>query len=435
MRRVCTLAALDLAGGMLPVTIGPRELLIVRDGDAVHAVDRACPHEGFRLDDGEVARGVLSCPAHGWRFALPSGTCLVAGEDLRTYRVRVDGEDVLVEDDAEVTPREREHAVEALLGALELGRPALAARRAARLPALGVDDVAIATLLARYGGSHADGGLEPEVAAVADVLAAGDGSAWPAAAAGIAERLARMPPRFGPEPATPLAWAELGPERTLAELVDDEDPEEADRVVAGMLEAGVGPETVVAGLATGTARRFRGLWPLVVLERAARLAALDRALARAVLPPAAYGCAAAQGRSLPPAADEDPIEACAAALWAVEEPSGSALGCALALAHAHAATWAVGVAGATAQPALAHAAAASRLFGAPGAAVPAPAPSDLPAVRAETARGFAICHAAAYAARASGSGAASAAVARFLTRPRRERFIDEALRDPRYELL
>jgi nitrite reductase/ring-hydroxylating ferredoxin subunit len=436
MRRVCTVGELDVAGGMLPVTVGPRELLIVRDGDAVHAVDRACPHEGFRLDRGEVSRGVLTCPAHGWRFALPSGTCLVPGEDLRTYRVLVDGDEVLVDDDADVTPRERELAVEGLLGALELGRPGLAARRAARLGALGVQDAEIAALLGRYGGSHADGGLEPEVAAVADVLASGDGSAWPEAAAGIAERLARMPPRFGLEPATPLAWAELGPERTLAELVDEGDAEEADRVVAGMLEAAVGAETVVAGLATGTARRFRGLWPLVVLERAARLAAADPSLARSVLPAAAYGCAVTEGRALPPAgAGEDPIGACAAALWAVEEPAGSALGCALALAHAHAATWAVAVAGEEARPALAHAAAASRLFGEPGPEVPGPAPGDLPPVRAETARGFAICHAAAYAARASGSDAAKAAVARFLGRPRRERFVEEALRDPVYELL
>jgi nitrite reductase/ring-hydroxylating ferredoxin subunit len=434
MRRVCTVAELDLAGGMLPVTVGPRELLVVRDGDTVHAVDRACPHEGFRLDEGEVTRGVLTCPAHGWRFALPSGTCLVAGEDLRTYRVLVDGDDVLVDDDADVTPRERELAVEGLLGALELGRPGLAARRTARLRALGVEDATVAALLGRYGGSHAEGGLEPEVAAVADVLASGDGSGLPAAAAGIAERLARMPPRFGSDPATPLAWAELGPEQTLAELVDGEDPEEADRVVAGMLEAGVGAEMVVAGLAAGTARRFRGLWPLVVLERASRLAAIDPSLARAVLPPAAFGCAAAEGRSLPSApGGEDPVEACAAALWAVEEPSGSALGCALALAHAHAATWAVAVAGPEAGPALAAAAAASRFFGEPG---PAPAASaELPPVRAETARGFAICHAAAHAARASGSPAATAAVARFLARPRRERFIDEALRDPVYELL
>jgi nitrite reductase/ring-hydroxylating ferredoxin subunit len=435
MRRVCTLAGLDDAGGMLPVTIGPRDVLVVRDGDAVRAVDRACPHEGFPLDEGQVARGVLTCPAHGWRFALETGACLGVGEDLRTYRVHVDGEDVLVDDDAEVTPRERELAVEALLGALELGRPALAARRAARLRALGVDDRALATLLARYGGSHAGAGLDPEVAVIADVLAGGDTGAWPATAAGIAEQLARMPPRFGPEPATPLAWAEQGVAATLGDLVDDEDAEEADRTVAGMLASGVPPAAVVAGLAAGVTRRFRGLWPLVVLERAARLADLDPAVARAVLPAAAHGCAAGQGRSLPdlPVPD-DALVACASTLAAVEEPAGCALGCALALVHARAADWAVSVAGPDARPALAHAVAASRLFG-PATGTLSGESSALPPIRAETARGYAVCQAAAHVARTSSHAGVVGAVAGFLGRPRRERFIEDALVNPVYELL
>ncbi len=437
MHRVCSLRELAATAGMLPVTVGPRELLVVRSGEAVHAVDRACPHEGFRLDGGEVARGVLTCPAHGWRFELASGSCLVPGEDLRTYRVVVEGDDVLVDDDVQPTEREREFATEGLLGALELGRPALAARRAARLRAFGVEPAGLAAVLARYGGSHAEAGLEPEVGVVADVLSAGDDRAWPVVAAGIAERLARTPPRFGAEPATPFAWADLGVAGTLAALLDEADAEAAEGAVAGMLEAGVPGDEIVAALAAAAAQRFRGLWPLVLLERASRLAMLGPAVARAVLPAAAFGCAAGSGRPLPvTAADDDAVERCAAVLAAVAEPRDCALGCALALAHAGAATWAVGIAGEPARPALGHAVAAALLFGPAAAPRPVPAAAHAPGVvRAETARGFAICHAALYAARSSGSPAAMAAVAGLLAGPRRERFIDELLADPRYELL
>lgn len=438
MHRVCSLTDLEAAGGRLAVTVGPRELLILEAAGAVFAVDRACPHEGFRLDRGEVARGVLTCPAHGWRFELTTGTCLVPGDALRTYRVVLADGEVLVDDAVEPTARERELATEGLLAALERGRPALAARRTSRLAALGVPAEGVAALLARYGGSHAEAGLEPEVAVVADVLDAGDDTAWPIVAAGIAERLARCFPRFGAAPATSFAWEDHGIDGTLEALVLDGDADGAEGVTAGMLDAEVAVDQVVAGLAAGTAARFRGLWPLVVLERAARLARLGAPVARAVIPVAAYGCAAGEGRPLPDVpAPPDAIGRCAAILLEAEDPHDSALGCALALAHAQAAAWAISVAGERARPALGHAVGAALLFGRDR-----PVPRDLGrtatpagAVRAETARGYAICQAAAHAASVTGHPLAAAAVARLLARPRRERFVAELIADPSYELL
>jgi nitrite reductase/ring-hydroxylating ferredoxin subunit len=437
MHRVCSLAELAAAGGRLAVVAGPRELLVLRDGADVRVVDLACPHEGFRLADGDFERGVLTCPAHGWRFDIATGACLTGEEDVRSYRVALAGEDVLVDDEVDATPRELELAVEGLLGALELGRPALAARRTARLLALGASPSELAALLARYGGSHAGAGLDPEVAVVADLEGVHDGDAWPMAAAGIAEQLARMPPRFGQEPATPFAWEELGVHGTLEALIAGEEPDAAEAAVAGMLAAGVAADDICAGLAAATAASFRGLWPLVVLERASRLAMLGPHVARAVLPPAAYGCAAGTGRPLPlvePVGDA--VGVCAVTLLAASEPPDCLLGCALALAHAGAAEWAVAVAGDGARPALAHAVGAARLFGPAGsAAVVDQPPGQLPPVRAETPRGFSICHAARHAAVASGHPVALAAVARLLAGSRRERFVSELLRDPLYELL
>ena len=88
-------------------------------------------------------------------------------------------------------------------------------RAAARASASARERVAL--LLARYGGSHADAGLDPETAAVADALALvpylderAVALVFADLAAALAARLARASPRFGPEPATPFAWSDAG---------------------------------------------------------------------------------------------------------------------------------------------------------------------------------------------------------------------------------
>jgi len=292
VRYACTVAELRAGGGMRPITLGAREVLVVGTDDGIRAVDRSCPHEGFRLDAGEVRGQELTCPAHGWRFDLRSGACVTAGEDIRTYTVDVRDGAIFVDVDVAPTDQELTLASEAVLGALETGRGSLAARRTARLLALGEDPRRVALLLARYGGSHADAGLDPETAAVADALALvphlderAVALVFADVASALAARLARASPRFGPDPATPFAWSDAGPRATLAALVDGGDADECEAVVAGMLATGIPVREIAAGLAEGTARTFRGPWPLVVLERAVRLAdELGPDAARVVLP-------------------------------------------------------------------------------------------------------------------------------------------------------
>ena len=71
-------------------------------GATVVAVDNRCVHVGNPIDDGPVDKGCVTCPWHGWRYDLRTGEHLtVFGRrpGLRTYPVRVDGDDVLVEID------------------------------------------------------------------------------------------------------------------------------------------------------------------------------------------------------------------------------------------------------------------------------------------------------------------------------------------------
>jgi hypothetical protein len=228
------------------------------------------------------------------------------------------------------------------------------------------------------------------------------------------------------------------------------DADEVEAVVAGMVSADVPTEDIAAGLTLGVVRRFRGAWPLVVLERAARLAdLLGPEAARAVLPVAAYGCAAADDKAdrepfrsavasvVDQDADvEDVLEECGRILATFNtafdsRPSGtgSLLGCGLALAHAGAAAWAVDLVGDAARPALHHARALAAARTGPSTALESdlevPPDGIVAAVAdgpADTPRGLAVCLAAARTALAVGGPRAQQGAYRLLVTPKRERF-------------
>ena len=45
---------------------------------------------GFRLDDGVIDEGLITCPFHGFQYSLESGECLTAPEvQLQPHGVRV----------------------------------------------------------------------------------------------------------------------------------------------------------------------------------------------------------------------------------------------------------------------------------------------------------------------------------------------------------
>ena len=56
MRYACTVAELGAAGACgRSRSARARSCCVVGTDEGVRAVDRACPHEGYRLDEGEVA--------------------------------------------------------------------------------------------------------------------------------------------------------------------------------------------------------------------------------------------------------------------------------------------------------------------------------------------------------------------------------------------
>ena len=70
-----------------------RSLLLSRFGDKVTCFENACAHLGMPMDQAEIADGFITCPHHGFRYALESGECLTAPEvQLQPHAVRVRGD-------------------------------------------------------------------------------------------------------------------------------------------------------------------------------------------------------------------------------------------------------------------------------------------------------------------------------------------------------
>lgn len=87
--------------GRLVVEVAGVPVLVVDDDGVLRAMQALCSHRGAPLVDGTVIEGLLVCAWHRSAYRLPDGA--VAGGPascpLTTYRVTVDDQDLLVEEE------------------------------------------------------------------------------------------------------------------------------------------------------------------------------------------------------------------------------------------------------------------------------------------------------------------------------------------------
>jgi Fe-S cluster biogenesis protein NfuA/nitrite reductase/ring-hydroxylating ferredoxin subunit len=85
----------DVATGVL---VEGARLLLARRGEEVVCFENACAHLGLTLDGGEVKDGLLTCPHHGFQYALSTGECVTApAVQLQPRPVQVVGGEVQVQ--------------------------------------------------------------------------------------------------------------------------------------------------------------------------------------------------------------------------------------------------------------------------------------------------------------------------------------------------
>lgn len=97
--RVSSVADIE-AGNVRVFEVNGRSICVTNlDGEQFYAVDNLCTHDNGPLGEGRLADGTIECPRHGARFDVKTGAvrALPAVRPVRTYQVRVEGDDILVD--------------------------------------------------------------------------------------------------------------------------------------------------------------------------------------------------------------------------------------------------------------------------------------------------------------------------------------------------
>jgi nitrite reductase/ring-hydroxylating ferredoxin subunit len=96
--RVAAVGELEAGRPRLVEAEGTR-VVLVRVGEAVHALGDVCAHKGGPLGEGKLTGTRLACPWHGWMYDVRSGQCVFPGRGaaVPSYPVRVEGDDVWVD--------------------------------------------------------------------------------------------------------------------------------------------------------------------------------------------------------------------------------------------------------------------------------------------------------------------------------------------------
>ena len=83
----------DLSEGtMKMVRVDGQRVCLVRTATGVHALDHACPHEGYGLTQGALDGEILTCAWHNWKFRVSDGACVLGQEGVQVHDVDIDDE-------------------------------------------------------------------------------------------------------------------------------------------------------------------------------------------------------------------------------------------------------------------------------------------------------------------------------------------------------
>jgi nitrite reductase (NADH) small subunit len=74
------------------------DVAIFRLEGEFYAIENTCPHRGASLGGGEVSKGRVICPMHGWQFDIKTGRMpMPTGGGVRPFPVRVEDGEIYVE--------------------------------------------------------------------------------------------------------------------------------------------------------------------------------------------------------------------------------------------------------------------------------------------------------------------------------------------------
>lgn len=150
-------------------TQGKQIVLFRLDADEVHAIDNRCPHEGYPLSTGHLEDGILTCEWHNWKFQLCDGECILGGENVRHYPLRIEDGGIWLDMRDPSSDEGRPLLYQSLENAFDDNSWGWAGRTVERLLASGEPAAEILGTACGWAARHAPYGFDHGLAATADL--------------------------------------------------------------------------------------------------------------------------------------------------------------------------------------------------------------------------------------------------------------------------
>ena len=247
MNATTALSIDDIAvGTMKMLKVEGHRVCVVRTSDGLHAVDHACPHEGYGLTQGELDGDVLTCAWHNWKFRVTDGACVQGEEAVRTHDVAVAADGAVQvtinrPDTAELRPQ----LITSLRRGIERNYTGQVARDVVRLLQADANPGELIWEAIAHGAPRAEFGWGHSVASATDCLSMldlydGDQRALPIVQGimGIAESERGRPVNPLPEPAP----ASASTAAAFRAAIESERTSDAQALVLAAIERGDAPD-------------------------------------------------------------------------------------------------------------------------------------------------------------------------------------------------
>lgn len=72
------------------------EIALFNVDGTFYAIENTCPHRGGPLGEGMIDGNNVICPWHGWQFDVTTGKSPFMPVGVKTFEVKVEGEDIFV---------------------------------------------------------------------------------------------------------------------------------------------------------------------------------------------------------------------------------------------------------------------------------------------------------------------------------------------------
>jgi nitrite reductase/ring-hydroxylating ferredoxin subunit len=232
----------ELNGKPRVVRSGNKQLAVFHVGEEFYVIDNRCPHEGYPLAEGSVDGDcVLTCNWHNWKFRLDDGECVLGGDHVRRYDVRIDDGFVFADlSDPPIEEVER-RILEGLQGGFKDRDFGRICREITRLKFSGIDPVIAVQRAIEWTHDRLEYGFTHAFAAAADWLALGETFPdWEQQLICLAEPIDHMAfdAQRHPEYAYPAPSATEFSTESLVNAIESEDRPLAEGLVARAVEDG-----------------------------------------------------------------------------------------------------------------------------------------------------------------------------------------------------